>query len=313
MDAPASMVTVIIVNWNTCALLRGCLTSLIGQTQSELAIWVVDNASTDGSAAMVKQDFPAVHLLECEQNLGFAAANNLAIRAAAPSRYILLLNPDTRVLAGAVDALVAYLDSHPQTGAAGVQLLNPDGTPQRSFDHFYTFTGSFWRNLLVTSLLKRTPGTVRRPNGEARPVDWLLGACVMLRRQALRQIGLLDERFFMYGEETDLQWRMRRAGWEIVLLPHAHIIHYGGQSSRQAPLKMMIQEYYSRYLLVARQTSRVTQVLYVAKAIVALCIWCVYWGTRSLIHHDRPAREKFGMYRVLLQYHLSPRFYARPR
>jgi GT2 family glycosyltransferase len=311
MEREEVAVATVIVNWNTRELLRRCLETLIEGTRAAQSIWVVDNASGDGSAEMVREVFPGVRLLASERNLGFAAANNLALRRVPPSRYVLLLNPDTEVPAGAVDALVAYLDGHPEVGAAGVQLLNPDGSLQRSYGHFYSFFASFSRNLLVSRLLRRQPGTVAGgAAAEARPVDWLVGACLMLRSEALAQVGLLDDRFFMYGEEADLQWRLRKAGWRIALLPNVHITHYGGQSSKQAPVKMMIQEYRSRHLLIRKHRSLLTWGLYVAKALCALQFWISYWGLRGFLTRDRSARQRAGAYGAVLRWHLTPRFYA---
>jgi GT2 family glycosyltransferase len=306
----AADICTIIVSWNTRDLLVRCLRELTDNTQRRQSIWVVDNASTDGSAEAVRQLFPDVQLIASEQNLGFAAANNLALRTAAPAGYALLLNPDTEARPHAVDNLAAYLDGHSDVGAVGLQLLNPDGTLQRSFDYFYSFAASFWRNLAVDRLVRRTRGTVTRSPGEAMEVDWIVGACVMLRARALKDVGLLDERFFMYGEEIDLQWRLRRAGWRVMLLPGVHVVHYGGQSSKQTPSRMMVQEYKSRYLLIRENTPRSTLVLYVAKAIVALAVWTAFWGASWMIKRNEGARDSFRAYKAVLKQHLRPGFYA---
>ncbi|HEX2909181.1 MAG TPA: glycosyltransferase family 2 protein [Chloroflexia bacterium] len=313
MNSCSPLLTTVIVNWNTRELLRNCLNSLINGTCVPQQIWVVDNASTDGSPDMVRAEFPEINLLVNSHNSGFAAANNQGIRAANPTEYVLLLNPDTEVPAKSIDKLVAYLELHPEIGAAGVQLLNPDGTLQASYDHYYSFVASFWRNLLVKKLFRLSPGTVTRSEAEALEVDWIIGACVMLRRAALSEVGLLDESFFMYGEEVDLQRRIREAGWKIIILPHVNIVHFGGQSSKQASLKMMIQEYRSRYLLVRKHNSTLTLGLYLLKAWLGLGFWSVYWGTRSLVKKDEVARQWFHSYLKVLQNHLRPEFYRWPR
>lgn len=305
------VLTTVVVNWNTREFLLRCLEALIEGTSATQEIWVVDNASTDDSAAMVRREFPNVHLIVAQFNGGFAAANNLALRAAHPSRYVLLLNPDTEVSSGALDALVTYLDRNPHVGAAGVQLLNPDGTKQRSYDHFYSFVASFRRNLLVDMVLRRTRGIVTESDADAVPVDWLIGACVMLRAEALAQIGVLDESFFMYGEEVDLQRRLHNAGWSVMLLPHVHIVHHGGASSKQASLRMMIEEYHSRYLLIRKHSPRAEVIAYLGKAVIGLCVWSTYWAARSLAPGSAHARYRARAYRAVLQSHLRPTFYSR--
>ncbi len=312
VDNPSILTTIVIVNWNTRELLYNCLKTILDTTSTTYQIWVVDNASTDGSAEMVNSSFPQVNLIANPKNDGFAAANNLAIRQAQPTEYVLLLNPDTEVKPGSLDALVAFLQQNPTVGATGVQLLNPDGTNQRSYDYFYNFFASFWRNLLVKKLFHLTPGTVEQPDRDALEVDWIIGACLMLRNEALREVGLLDESFFMYGEEVDLQQRLRKRGWKIMLLPKVSIVHYGGQSSKQASLKMMIQEYRSRYLLIRKHNSFFTLVMYLIKALVGLIFWAGYWGAKWVVRRDEAARQSFKAYLAVLTRHLKPEFYQTP-
>ncbi len=268
---------VIIVSFNTRELLRGCLRALLAQTARPLHVWVVDNASSDGSPDLVRREFPQVHLIASPENVGFAAANNLALRqilqAAADGEgqlargSILLLNPDTEVCPGAVDGMAEYLDAHPQAGMVGVQLLNADGTQQRSY-------GTFWFAHLFRSFFRKhlrgeeagLAGTEQSPIS----VDWLIGACLMLSFRALRQIGLLDEGFFIYGEEIDWQFRLHQAGFSVVLLPTLHVVHFGGQSTQQAARAMRQQEYRSRYLLLAKYRGPAARGLYLAKVAAEL-------------------------------------------
>jgi N-acetylglucosaminyl-diphospho-decaprenol L-rhamnosyltransferase len=233
--------SVIIVSWNTVEYLDQCLASIHDNPPSlEFEVWVVDNASNDGSAERVRQAYPQVRLLENEQNTGFATANNQAIRNCT-GQYVLLLNPDTEVLPGALDTLLRYLDSHPTCGAAGARLLNSDGTLQHSCyraptlgrelaDLFHLFQWSRY-NMAVWDLK------------QSREVDVLLGACIMLRREVLERVGLMDESYFMYSEEVDLCYRVRQAGWSIYWVPDARIVHHGGQSTRQAAPEMFLQLY----------------------------------------------------------------------
>jgi N-acetylglucosaminyl-diphospho-decaprenol L-rhamnosyltransferase len=264
----------IIVSYNTCELLRACLASLRGCTLP-LHVVVVDCASSDGSAAMVRAAFPDVCLLEPGRNLGFAGGNNLGLRrvlsaefsvmsSAAPNSklktqnskldYILLLNPDTVVHSGAIEALAAFLEAHPRVGAVGPRLLNPDGTLQPAAFRFPTLAmtaldlfppgealpgrlyGSWWHGRYPQEREGRAPF----------PIDHPLGACILARRAAVEQVGGLDEGFFMYAEEVDWCYRMRRAGWAIWQAPDACVTHVGGAATRQLPTRMFVALYKSR-------------------------------------------------------------------
>ena len=244
---------VVIVSYNTRDLLRACLRSLaasLERTARELdaEITVVDNASSDGTADMVRADFPSVRLIPLMENRGFAAANNLAVRLS-DSRYVLLLNPDTEVLDDAPLALVRFMDAHPGVAVCGCRLLNPDRTFQHSCFRFPTLPMSFLDlfplhyRLLESRLNGRYP---RRWYNHSFPIDHPLGACMMVRRQAIEQVGPLDEGFFMYCEEVDWCYRMKQAGWEIYYTPDAAVIHYGGASTGQIAGPMFVTLHRSR-------------------------------------------------------------------
>ncbi|MBX6770550.1 MAG: glycosyltransferase family 2 protein [Chloroflexi bacterium] len=261
---------IVIVSYNTRDLLQACLRSLVAsleRTARELdaEVIVVDNASSDGSADMVRTDFPSVRLIPLMENRGFAAANNLALRLS-DSRYVLLLNPDTEVLDDAPLALVRFMDAHPDAAVCGCRLLNPDRTFQHSCFRFPTLPMSFLDlfplhyRLLESRLNGRYP---RRWYNHSFPIDHPLGACMMVRRQAIEQVGPLDEGFFMYCEEVDWCYRMKQAGWEIYYTPDAAVIHYGGASTGQIAGPMFVTLHRSRdrffrkhygplYALVAR-------------------------------------------------------------
>ena len=264
---------VVIVSYNTCGLLRDCLASLAGCTLS-LRVVVVDNASRDGSAAMAQAEFPAAEVLALGENLGFAAGTNLGIRqlgvgggeigAAALTQslnsaplapdLVLLLNPDTVVYPGAIEALAEFLNAHPRVGAVGPRLLNRDGSVQAAAFRFPT--------LAMTALDLFPPGEVlpgrlynswwhgRYPHepvaSDPFPIDHPLGACILTRRAVLDQVGLLDEQFFMYAEEVDWCYRVRAAGWSIWQEPRARVAHVGGASTSQFRSRMLIALYRSR-------------------------------------------------------------------
>lgn len=256
---------IVIVSYNTRDLLRDCLRSIEGSSACALDIWVVDNVSHDGSAAMVRADFPHVHVIDSPRNGGYAYANNLALReilregtwgsrgvgeaiAATPlllhsttPDYILLLNPDTIVPPGALDALVAFMQAHPDVGACGPKLLLADGTLdvacRRSFP---TPEIAFYRMAGLARLFPRSPRfgrynmTYLDPDVQTE-VDAVVGACMLVRGAVVREVGLLDEAYFMYGEDLDWAFRIKQYGWKIMYVPSVVVHHYKRASSRQRP------------------------------------------------------------------------------
>lgn len=242
--------SIIIVSWNTARLLTECLTSVYAETQmlspTAIETIVVDNGSTDGSPRMVQAQFPWVTLLVNRANLGFAQANNLAINQA-QGEFVLLLNSDTRLLPGALHALLAFMAAHPPAGACGARLLNADGSLQPSCHPMLTPEREFWRLTFLDRLLPRaTYKMASWPVDQSHRVEAIKGACLLLRRAALDEIGRLDEAYFMYTEEVDLCYRLAQAGWELWWVPQAQVIHYGGASSRQAAEAMYLQLYRSK-------------------------------------------------------------------
>jgi GT2 family glycosyltransferase len=225
--------SIVILNWNTRDLLRDCLTSLVAASEGLAAeILVVDNASSDGSAGMVCADFPAVRLIESPANVGFAAGNNLALRVVS-GRHVLLLNSDTLVLGHVLRDAVAWLDAHPGAGIMGPLVLNADGSHQPSCSSFPSLRNLTLQLMGITRIARldgyRLTGWDR---STARRVDVVSGAAMFVRRAAMEEVGLLDESFFFYGEETDWCHRFGRAGWEVVFVPLPAITHFGGGSVR---------------------------------------------------------------------------------
>lgn len=233
---PRPDVTVTIVSWNTRELLRACLRSLREQQwRSRIEVHVVDNASSDGSPALVKQEFPGVTLVENAQNVGFARANNQSWRLAR-GRYWLLLNSDAEVCPGAIDQLVEFMDARPRAGLATARLLSPDGTcqycaqPDPSIARVL-FEASRLHKFLPTSVRSRlflsTYWTYDRP----AQVGWTWGTALIARSAAVESVGPLSEEFFMYGEDVEWCLNMRRHGWEVWFCPDAGVVHHGGQSA----------------------------------------------------------------------------------
>lgn len=255
-----SDLSIVIVSYNTRELLRRCLDSLLSTLAAsgpEAEVFVVDNASSDESAAVVRSEYPQVRLIANPRNVGFAAANNQAL-GQVRGRYTLLLNPDTKVRGDALGVMVRFMEKHPQVGIVGAKLLYPDGSFQHSAFKFPTLAMAFLdffpvhHRLLNSRLNGRYP---IRCYEQPFPIDHPLGACLMVRREAMDEVGFLDERFFMYCEEIDWCMRVKSAGWEVWCVPEAAVIHYGGRSSAQFREESFVQLFRSRYALFAKHYS----------------------------------------------------------
>jgi N-acetylglucosaminyl-diphospho-decaprenol L-rhamnosyltransferase len=230
--------SVSIVNTGSRELLLACLASLAG-TAAEIV--VLDNASEDGSVATVRERFPDVRVIAQRQRAGFGANHNTVIRATT-GRYVYVLNEDTTADDWRFEALTAYLDAHPRVAALGPRLVYPDGRVQDSAWRFPT--------PLVSMLSLATLGRVgvTQSRGDApHAVDWVMGAALLLRREALEEVGLFDEGFFLYSEEVDLQARLHRAGWEVHYFPEAKVVHHESQFSADIPERRINEMWRSRH------------------------------------------------------------------
>jgi N-acetylglucosaminyl-diphospho-decaprenol L-rhamnosyltransferase len=281
--------SIVIVSFNTRQLLKECLdsvyASLAGSALTSEVI-VVDNASRDGSAAMVRKHFPQVRLIANEENRGFAAANNQALRAIGygtgdishppPPEYVMLLNPDTIVGGSALTTLARFMDENPRAGACGARLLHSDGSFQHSAFAFPTLFQILLDFLPINYRLMDSRLNGRYPRrlyqaGEPFPIDHPLGAALVVRREAIEQVGLLDERFFIYCEEIDWCLRIKAAGWGIWCVPEAEIVHHVAQSTGQFRDEMFVALWKSRYQLFEKHYSRLFQ--WTAWRIVRLGLW----------------------------------------
>ena len=269
---------VVIVSWNVRDLLAACLHSLFADLDLsglKAEVWVVDNGSTDGSPEMVSREFSDVHLIASRKNLGFAAGNNLALREISNTqypipKYIWLLNPDTEVLPGATKALISTLKANPQAGMAGPRLLYPDGSFQHSAFRFPGLVQLLFDLFTLPARFYDTPLNGRYPRRlyegeEPFLVDHPLGASMMIKSIVVTDVGPMDEGFWMYCEEIDWCWRMRKASWHIYCVPTARVIHHAGQSSGQVHVSSFVNLWTSRARLYARHhgplTRRLAQVL----------------------------------------------------
>jgi GT2 family glycosyltransferase len=240
-----TQLAVVVVSRDTKAFLRECLNSIFKETQAlSLSVYVVDNGSTDGSPDMVESEFHAVHLIRSDVNLGFAAANNIALRrilAEEKCPYILLLNSDIVVFDRALEKMVDYLESRPEVGGAGPALILPDGRLQTGTGGYLpgarsAFNYFFFLHKLIPSRSKSffldqaafMDG--RKGPVESVPVEWLSGACLILRREVLEKVGLLDDSYYFYAEDVDWGRRMTEGGVRLVYVPAVHVIHHHGRT-----------------------------------------------------------------------------------
>lgn len=231
------MLDILIVSHNCREVLDGCLGSIAhAPPQQPYTLTVVDNASSDGTVAHLRARWPAIRVIEAGRNVGFAAANNIAIRATSGSS-VLLLNPDTLAPPGAIDRLTAALDASPDAAVAGPRIVDANGRAELSFGRMIDPLAELRQKLLVVGNDRRLwPSTAiverltRRPGRH----DWVSGACLLIRRDALTAAGLLDERFFMYTEDVDLCASVRRLGRAILFVPDACIVHLRGRSAAGA-------------------------------------------------------------------------------
>jgi hypothetical protein len=260
-------ISVAIVNWNTRDYLRTCLRSLQEATPEDCEIIVVDNASADGSAEMVAREFPRVRLIWNDDNLGYAAANNQAIRAS-DSEYIMLLNPDAWPMKGCFEALADFLDANPRAAAAAPRLLNPNGSLQQSVRSFPTPLALLFD---AVGLARIFPGSrffaayrmTWWDHSEVREIDQPMASALMLRRGALDEAGLFDEQFPLYFNDVDLCLRLKRAGWKIFYLPGAVCVHHLAASTAQIRCAAMAESHRSLLRFYYKHYRRIPLPIYV--------------------------------------------------
>lgn len=304
-------VSVVIVSWNAKDYLRVCLRSIDEQSQGlSLEIFVVDNASEDGSVQMVRAEFPHVRVIANQDNRGFAAANNQGMREAT-GRYVLLLNPDTVILENAIDETVAFAEKHPDAGVIGCQVWE---TPERIQRTCFRFPGPL--NLLLADLGLESayPASAffaRRRYGDwnrdtEKQVDVVSGMYMLVRREAIDEVGLMDEAYFVYAEEADWCFRFWRAGWECVFTPVAKILHTegGGKSTEKVAVRMYVQKQKSLQIFHRKNLGvlpwLVCKVIYAVTLVVRL----IALSARRVISRGGSQNMKVAMAAAALKYHL---------
>ena len=291
-------IAVVIVNHNTCQHLQACLASIEREAPSEVV--VVDNASSDGSTQMVRAEYPWVTLHANRTNPGYGAAANQGI-ASCTAQYVLLLNSDTLLQLGALEALSSYLDQHTRAAIVGPRLVNPDGTLQASCYPFPTPFHTLLENstcaILLGRLIRRYIPAFRSlylrtwPHTYRRIVPWVKGAAVAIRREAFDAVGGFDESFFMYLEDTDLCYRLQSAGWKVHFAPVTTVVHTGSASTAQYRADMAVQLLASTVQFYRRHSStiRLAEMVMIVKSLM-LVKWIV--GNLSL-SFTRDARKRY--------------------
>jgi GT2 family glycosyltransferase len=306
--------SIIIVNWNVKELLRNCLKSIYAQTKAiSFEVFVVDNASSDGSVEMVEEEFPQVKLIKNEENLGFAKANNQGIRQST-GKYILLLNPDTIVVDDALVNMVLFMDARRDIGAVGPRILNPDNTVQLTCGRYFpTPLTELWDLTRLSYLFPKSRIFGRSlmgfwPHHDTREVDLLSGACMMVRREAIEQTGLMDEDFFLFAEEADWCYRIKKNGWKIYLNADAEVIHFLGQSVKLSSANTALESRKSTYLFFMKYYGRLSALIYRAMVLVFVALRIpVYWVWQCLRPADRPrVRAALRCYPEILRWAIRP-------
>lgn len=308
---PTEKVTVIIVNTNTGPFLQTCVRSLFENTpEVPLEVIMVDNASTDSSLVPIKAAFPRVKILYNDHNAGFAAACNRGIRHA-QGRYILLLNPDTEVFPGAISKTLAFLRRTPPAGIVGCRLLDETGEPYSSYRTFPTAWDYLFDSLFLTKLF---PGSklfgrfylTNRTFTKPTEVDVVQGSFFLFKLELLKDIGLLDERFFVYTEERDYCYRAKAAGWKVYFYPDAEVVHIGGTTTRQHAPEMLVYKIRSGILFHRKHDSRLKAELIKSILFLGILIRFLIWSLLSIFNRDPRVRTKRRINTAAIRWFFKP-------
>jgi GT2 family glycosyltransferase len=299
-NSSQAVVSIVIVSWNARDYLMQCLESLTPVVcRYPMEIIVVDNASSDGSAELAENNFPQVRLIRNPANLGFAKANNLGIAASA-GRYVCLVNSDVKVLPDCISRLVDYCERHPDVGMAGPRIIGGDGKLQRSCRGFPTLWNMLCRALALDSIFSRIKlftgySLSFWPQDDTRSVDILTGCFWLVRRETLGRVGLLDESFFMYGEDMDWSRRFWLGGSKLFFVPSAEAIHYGGASSSNSPVRFYIEKQRADLQYWKKHHSRMATVFFFVISCLHLLLRAVGYSFAFLL---RKSARRVYQYKV---------------
>ena len=257
MDSP--LISFLIVNYKVGDLVEQAIKSIEAKVSTNYEIIVLDNASEDGSVEKLTGKFEHTTVIASSENLGFGAGNNVAYTYS-KGDYIFLLNPDTLIIDDSVDRMVQYLKAHPNVGLVSPKLLYEDRTLQRSIRKFYSYFGSLIDNRFMNPVIARFPGITNVLPGlvdhsKTQQVDWAKGAALLIKKMVIKEIGLFDEQFWIYGEEMDLCYRIGQSGWVKMYLHDCQIVHLEGKSTVQSSVKMFLMNYKGMYLFLMKHFS----------------------------------------------------------
>lgn len=254
-------ISIIIVNWNTAHLLKSCLHSLYTWIRKyTFEIIVIDNHSSDASIEVVQTSFPDVRLVLNDKNRGFSRAVNQGLSIAS-GRYMVLFNTDAYLFDDSLDRLIVHMENAPDIAIAGGQLIYPDGRKQHSFDNFPSLLTELTNKSLLKILLPRKYPSKKQEYSRPQEVDSIIGACMVVRKTCIDRIGLLDEDYFFFMEETDWCFRMKKSGFRIVYFPDCRIIHLQGKSAEQIPIRSRLEYFHSRYLFFKKNRGRLAHTI----------------------------------------------------
>lgn len=300
-------ISIIIVNWNSEDYIINCIYTLFQKKKPiSQEVIIIDNASQKGSFEELRRKYPFINLIENEKNIGFSKAVNQGIKKA-NGKYLLLINPDTEIKNNIIKELINFMETNPQAGIIGVQLLNENGSRQNSIANFPSLATELLNKRLLRFLFpKKYPGKERRYS-EPIEVDSVIGACMMVRREAVEQVGLLDEDYFLFFEETDWCYRMKKAGWKVYHVPQAEVIHFQGKSVEKEKERAKVEYYRSRYIFFKKNRGIFQWLILLIGLIIKLIFSFIIWGILNVATFFRlqKIKRKFKIYSYLLLWHLK--------
>jgi len=299
-------VSIIIPTWNNKEILGQCLQSLYDSKQNlSYQITVIDNGSGDKTCEFLEEEYPQVLIIHNERNLGFSKGCNQGI-SQAESRYFLILNNDTKVMNGALERLVQFMDDNPEAGLAAPKLLNPDGSTQMSVcmeytDLKYAFFGGF-RLIYPLNKLVKPMALPLEEYGRVREVAWVTGTCMVVRKEILDDVGLLDENIFMYMDDMEWCYRIRKMGWKVFFVPDAIVIHHKHHSSRHQLQEVFKQDYLSKKYFIQKHKSKKKATLFTLFTLVGSMLKLPLHSITYLFQEER--RRKEIKYKIDSHWHI---------
>ena len=299
-------VSFVIVNWNTAELLKNCIASIYSTVNNKkFEVIVVDNASNDDSVELIQKIFPAVKLIRNSKNLGFSRAVNVGLRLSS-GKYLILLNTDTILQKHAVNRLIDFMDSNKNVGICGGQLIYEDGRKQNSFDNYPSLLFEIFNKSLLKRLFPRKYYGKFNDFIEPVEVESIIGACFVISRVCMEKIGLLDEDYFFFIEETDYCYRANKQGFSVVHVPQSKIVHFQGVSAKKIPVRSRMEYFYSKQLFFKKNKPKIQFLFLIGLTfmkcvlkIVAYFLLCVL----TLFMNEK-LKQKLKLYANLLAAHI---------